>query len=140
MCSACFCRPFAGALVDRWGSRLIAALGTVALAGSAIVALTGVHFIHFLASSLLLGLGWNLMVIAGTTLLAEGHAAHERGQAQALMELANGGVAVLMSFGSGALLASIGWAAINWVMLPLLVLATTMLWRSRGSTVATAPY
>ena len=119
---------FAGALVDRWGSRRVAMLGSAILATSAAVALSGQDFAHFLASSLLLGLGWNLMLIAGTTLLAEAHAEHERGPAQALMELSNGTTAVLMSFGSGALLAGVGWIAINLAMLPLLAFALTLLW------------
>ncbi|MDQ0036370.1 MFS family permease [Variovorax boronicumulans] len=119
---------FAGALIDRWGSRRVAMLGAATLACSALAALSGASFSLFLASSLLLGLGWNLMLIAGTTLLAEGHAEHERGSAQALMELGNGGTAVLMSLGSGALLAGIGWTAINLVMLPLLAFALSLLW------------
>jgi len=35
---------------------------------------------------------------------------------------------VLMSFGSGALLAGVGWTAINLAMLPLLAFALTLLW------------
>jgi len=119
---------FAGKLVDRWKSRRVATLGALLLAASAGVALTGISPGQFLASSFLLGAGWNLMIIAGTTLLAEGHAPHERGHAQALMELCNGGVAATMSFGSGAILAGLGWAAINAVMLPLLAVALLVLW------------
>lgn len=125
---------FAGSLVDRWGSLRIAALGSAILAASAAVALAGDAFPLFLMSSLLLGLGWNLMMIAGTTLLAAGHSEHERGQAQALMELTNGGVAVLMSFGSGVLLVGAGWTAINAAMLPLLALAAAMLWLNQRPT------
>lgn len=119
---------FAGPLVDRWGSRRVAGAGALALVGSATVALSGLGFAQFLASSLLLGVGWNLMLIAGTTLLSENHAEHQRGPAQALMELCNGGMAVAMSFGSGALLSGIGWTAINAAMLVLLAVALGLLW------------
>lgn len=118
---------FAGALVDRWGSRRVAALGAGCLAASACVALTGNAFMPFFVSSFLLGVGWNLMIIAGTTLLGESHAPQERGQAQALMELTNSGTAALMSFASGALLNGLGWSAINLAMLPLLALAVGLL-------------
>lgn len=118
---------FSGTLVDRFGSRPIATAGAGCLAASAAVALSGVSFTDFLASSFLLGTGWNLMVIAGTTLLAESHAPEERGQAQALMQLANGIVAALMSFASGALLTGVGWTAINAVMLPMLAVAAALL-------------
>ena len=119
---------FAGPLVDRFGARRVAAVGAAAIAASACTALSGVEMAHFFASSLLLGLGWNLMLIAGTTLLAENHAPQERGAAQALMELCNGATAVAMSFGSGALLAGVGWTAINLAALPLLALACAALW------------
>ncbi|MFT4241398.1 MAG: MFS transporter [Acidovorax sp.] len=122
---------FSGLLVDRVGSRPVAAAGTLCLAASACVALSGAAFTEFLASSFLLGTGWNLMVIAGTTLLAESHAPEERGQAQALMQLANGSVAAAMSFASGALLAGVGWTAINAVALPLLAVAAGLLFMRR---------
>ncbi|MEP6722104.1 MAG: MFS transporter [Variovorax sp.] len=121
---------FAGALVDRWKSRRVAVLGAAALAVSATIALSGVTPERFLLSSLLLGVGWNLMIIAGTTLLAESHEPAERGHAQALMELGNGSVAALMSLGSGALLAGAGWSAINALILPALALAMLGLWRT----------
>ncbi|MFC4861192.1 MFS transporter [Pseudomonas sp. MAHUQ-62] len=117
----------AGPLVDRLGSRRIAVLGSLILLGSAAIALTGLQQSHFLASSFLLGIGWNLMLVAGTTLLGEGHNANERGQAQGLMELGNGLVAACASFTSGALISGIGWNAVNLGMLPLLVVALLML-------------
>jgi predicted MFS family arabinose efflux permease len=129
---------FAGGLVDRWGSRRVAALGAACIALSACVALGGSTFAPFFASSFLLGVGWNLMIIAGTTLLGESHAPQERGQAQALMELTNSSTATLMSFASGALLNGLGWPAINLAMLPLLAVAAGLLWTGRGQPKATA--
>lgn len=72
---------------------------------------------------LLLGTGWNLMVAAGTTLLASAHEPAERGKAQGLMELANGSVAAGAVFASGALITGLGWFQVNLAMLPLLVIA-----------------
>lgn len=117
----------AGPLVDRLGSRRVAFIGIAALAASAAIALSGQQHELFLASSFLLGIGWNLMLVAGTTLLGSGHAPAERGQAQGLMELANGAVAACASFASGALISTVGWAPVNIAMLPLLVLAALAL-------------
>lgn len=117
----------AGPLVDKLGSRRIALLGCAILLASAAVALSGIGQTHFLISSFLLGLGWNLMLVAGTTLLGEGHVAEERGQAQGLMELGNGLVAASASFASGALVAGAGWNAVNIGMLPLLGIALLIL-------------
>ena len=118
----------AGPLVDRLGSRRVAVLGGSILLASAGVALAGLSQGHFLVSSFLLGLGWNLALIAGTTLLAEGHSASERGQAQGVMELVNGSTAACASFASGALITGLGWTAINIGVLPLVGVALVMLW------------
>jgi len=117
----------AGPLVDKLGSRRIALLGSLILVGSAGIALSGLGQTHFLLSSFLLGLGWNLMMVAGTTLLAEGHSNEERGHAQGLMELGNGSVAASASFASGALISGIGWSAVNIGVLPLVAIALLML-------------
>ena len=113
----------AGPLVDRLGGRRVAGIGTALLVFSAATALSGQQQLHFLLSSLLLGAGWNLMLIAGTTLLAAAHRPEERGRAQGLMELANGSIAAVGAFASGALITGMGWQLVNLAMLPLLVLA-----------------
>ncbi len=113
----------AGPLVDRLGSRRVALLGITLLGLSAGIALSGQTLGHFLASSGLLGIGWNLLLVAGTTLLGSGHSPAERGQAQGLMELGNGTMAALASFASGALISGVGWNPLNLLMLPLLALA-----------------
>ncbi|MBD9484280.1 MFS transporter [Pseudomonas sp. PDM14] len=117
----------AGPLVDRLGSRRVAFIGIALLAVSAAIALSGQAHGQFLLSSFLLGIGWNLMLVAGTTLLGSGHAPAERGQAQGLMELGNGAVAAAASFASGALISTVGWAPVNIAMVPLLVLAALAL-------------
>lgn len=113
----------AGPLVDRLGCRRVALLGIVLLTASATIALTGELQSYFLASSMLLGMGWNLMLVAGTTLLGQGHTSEERGQAQGLMELGNGAVAAAASFASGMLISGLGWNPVNLAMLGLLVVA-----------------
>lgn len=113
----------AGPLVDRLGCKRVALLGIALLTTSAAIALSGERQSYFLVSSLLLGMGWNLMLVAGTTLLGQGHAADERGQAQGLMELGNGSVAAAASFASGALISGLGWNPVNLAMLGLLVVA-----------------
>lgn len=113
----------AGPLVDRLGSRRVALLGIALVSLSAGIALSGQAKAQFLISSCLLGMGWNLMLVAGTTLLGTGHTPTERGQAQGLMELGNGTMAALASFASGALISGIGWNPVNLAILPLLALA-----------------
>lgn len=126
----------AGRLVDTLGSRRVAVIGSGVLLVSAAIAMSGITRDQFLISSFLLGLGWNLMLIAGTTLLAQGHTPAERGHAQGLMELGNGSVAASASFASGALISTIGWNAVNISILPLIVIVLLMLIPSRRTQLA----
>ncbi len=120
----------AGKLVDRFGARRIAWLGTALLAASAMAALVGMGFVPFLVSSLLLGAGWNCMLLAGTTLLAKSCPAADQPVAQPLMEWANSGAAALMSFSCGVLVQTLGWQAINVAMLLVLALLVWQLLRA----------
>lgn len=122
----------AGSLVDRYGARAIACLGTALLVISALIAFQGLSHLHFIGSSFLLGAGWNLMLVAGTTQLSAGHGSHERANAQGLMELANGAIAAVMSFTSGALIAQAGWTAVNMLVLPALALVLIVQIRRRA--------
>ncbi|WP_370678746.1 MFS transporter [Comamonas sp. GB3 AK4-5] len=115
----------AGPAVDRFGPARVALCGVLLLAASALWALSGTEITQFLPSSLLLGAGWNLVLLAGTNLLTRAHLPAERPLAQPMMEWSNSAMAALMSMGSGLLVQTLGWQAINWAMLPVL---TAMLW------------
>lgn len=118
----------AGPMIDRFGPRLMAVIGVGALVLSVGFAVSGISFSAFLISSFLLGIGWNLMLLAGTALLGEGHDASERGHAQSLMELGNGITGTVASLASGALIAGAGWNVINFGVLPVLIIAIVMMW------------
>src|SRR5690606_34199959 len=64
--------PVTGRLADRYGPRPIAAVGGLALLGAGLLAATAPDdSVALLAVALvLLGLGWNLGLLAGTTLIA----------------------------------------------------------------------
>ena len=119
----------AGSLVDRWGAKPVAWIGALLLAASAAIALSGLSATLFLVSSLLLGAGWNLMLLAGTTLLTLAHSPEERATAQPMMEWTNSAVAAIMSFSCGALMQTLGWQAIN--IFALVVLLAVAWWLSR---------
>lgn len=121
---------FAGPAVDCFGARRLAWLGAALLAASAGVALIGMQFMPFLVSSLLLGAGWNLMILAGTSLLNQTSTPQERAQAQPMMEWSNNGSAALMLLSCGVLIQTLGWQAVNAAMLLTLAL---LVWQGSRS-------
>ena len=129
---------FAGPALDRWGPRCVAGAGIALLAVSAGWALSSAHQTQFLISSLLLGAGWNLLLLAGTRLLTLSYQPHERRVAQPMMEWGNNAMAALMSLGSGLLVQTLGWQAINLAMLPVLGAMLWVLLRHRHTHPSTA--
>lgn len=116
--------------MDRWGTRKVAFVALLLLAASASLAIARQSTVFFLASSVLLGAGWNLMLLAGTTQLSQAHTPQERVVAQPLMEWANSASAALMSLLCGVLVQTLGWQAINVAMLlAVLALSAWMLRR-----------
>ncbi|MBT6273472.1 MAG: MFS transporter [Chromatiales bacterium] len=128
---------FSGKLVDRFGPAAISVAGAGVFAVSIALAATDTVFTHFLVSSLLLGAGWNLMYVAGTTLIARSHTDSERGRVQGAAELGIALVAALSAIASGGLLAYLGWAAVNLGAIPLLICAVGIsIWFSLSSEAA----
>tara|TARA_R110002095_G_scaffold162088_2_gene140527 strand:+ start:566 stop:1846 length:1281 start_codon:yes stop_codon:yes gene_type:complete len=120
---------FTGHLIARFGVERIMGLGILILGGAGVVALQGVELENFFIALILLGLGWNFGFIGATTMLAGAHAPHERGRMQGLNDLVVFGGVTLASLASGGLMNCSGgspvegWAAVNWAMIPFLVLA-----------------
>jgi MFS family permease len=120
---------FTGHLIARFGVERIMGLGILILGAAGVVALQGVALENFYVALILLGLGWNFGFIGATTMLAGAHAPHERGRMQGLNDLIVFGGVTMASLASGGLMncsggsAVEGWAAVNWAMIPFLVLA-----------------
>mgnify|MGYP000294518967 CR=1 FL=1 len=118
-----------GHLIVRFGVERIVATGLLILAGAGAVALSGVQLEHFFVALVLLGIGWNFGFIGATTMLASGHAPHERGRMQGMNDMIVFGGVTAASLSSGALMncsggsVQQGWQLVNIAMLPFLVLA-----------------
>ncbi len=116
-----------GPLIVRFGAPKIMAVGLAALAFCGFVAMTGITFVHFSVALGLLGIGWNFGFIGATALLASAHRPEERARIQGLNDFLVFGLVTVASFGSGALMAGIGWTAVNAAMLPALAVAALAL-------------
>ena len=118
---------FTGPLIVRYGAPRIISIGLVALAACSVVAIMGISFTHFGIALGLLGIGWNFGFIGATALLAGAHLPEERARVQGLNDFLVFGLVTIASLSSGALMASIGWEAVNVAMLPFLTVAALAL-------------
>ncbi len=112
---------FMGRLINRFGATRIIACGMVLLLAASVTAITGTSLVHFYAALALSGLGWNFGYIGSTSLLGASVSARERGPVQGLNETLVALVATITSFGSGAMIAGLDWAAVPYATLPVLV-------------------
>ena len=126
---------FTGHLIIRFGVERIMGLGLIILAGAGVVALSGMELPNFFFALMLLGLGWNFGFIGATTLLTSAHAPHERGRVQGMNDAIVFGCVTIASIASGGLMNCTGgsvvqgWAAVNYAMVPFLLMAgTALLW------------
>ncbi len=112
---------FSGKLIDRFGIRAIAIAGCALLSLSAIISITDKALINFYSALFLLGVGWNFLFVAGTTLMTASHRPEERGKVQGFAEFAVATAGTASAFCSGVLLNAWGWETINAVVLGVLI-------------------
>jgi MFS family permease len=126
---------FTGSLIERFGVLRVMLTGVVLLAGHVLMTLTGTGLQSFASALVMLGVGWNLLYIGGTTLLTSTYSAGERARAQAANDMSIFVVGLLSSLSAGALLQAVGWQALNLLLLPWLLAAAMALiglaWTSR---------
>jgi predicted MFS family arabinose efflux permease len=93
----------------------------------AVIGLSGITAMHFWATLIVLGIGWNFGFVGASALVLETHRPEERNKVQAFNDFLVFGTMAVGSFSSGQLLANYGWAAVNWVVFPPVFLGVTVL-------------
>lgn len=126
---------FTGSLIARYGVLPVMFTGVLLLGGHVVGALSGTEFFDFAAALVLLGVGWNFLYIGGTTLLTDTYTAAEKSKAQAINDMTVAAVGLACSFSAGGLLAALGWATMNALLVPWLVAAAAAIawlgWKRR---------
>jgi MFS family permease len=109
-----FFAPVGGVLCDRYGSTTTVQLGAVTLIAAGVSgALAPASSAPWLTLSLfLLGLGWSLSLVGGSTLLTQAVPLERRAAAQGNADLAVGMAGASGGLGSGLVLAASGFVAI----------------------------
>lgn len=118
---------FTGALIARFGAPKIVAAGLLLEAGAAGIGLSGITAMHFWATLIVLGVGWNFSFIGASALVLETHRPQERNKVQAFNDFLVFGMMAIGSFSSGQLLANYGWSAVNMVVFPPALLGLVVL-------------
>ena len=124
-----------GSIIARIGARMTAGIGLTLTLGCALVALNGVTTWHFDLALILLGVGWNFGFIGATALLAQGYRPEDAIKAQVMNEQLVFGVMAIASVGSGVMLQTLGWQALNVLAIPVATGALALLawgdWREK---------
>ena len=116
-----------GALIARFGVYVVMAAGVAVLAASAAAGWVGHSAPHYVAALILLGVGWNFIFTAGSTLITTTYSHAERFKAQGLNDLIVFGTMALMTLAAGMLLELVGWRGLLLCTLPFLVAMLALL-------------
>jgi MFS family permease len=118
---------FTGSLIARFGAPRIVALGLSLEGAAAVIGLSGITAMHFWATLIVLGVGWNFAFVGASALVLETHRPQERNKVQAFNDFLVFGMMAVGSFSSGQLLAHYGWSAVNLVVFPPVLLGLAVL-------------
>lgn len=118
---------FTGSLIARFGTERLIGAGLVLFGASASVAMSGTSVAHFWIALILLGLAWNFGFVGATAMVTECHRPSERSRVQSFNDFLIFGAMMLGSFGSGQILATAGWTAVNQVVVPAAAAAAALL-------------
>jgi MFS family permease len=109
-----------GRIILRFGERNTMLFGGALLSMCAVVSLVGQHVMHYWLGLVVLGVGWNLLFVSGTTLLARNFRGANRHRAQAINEFTVFGSQACASLLAGLAVQQIGWRMLNLATVPLL--------------------
>jgi len=113
---------FTGFVLERLGVLRVVALGILSMLASAVLGIASRELVQFGGALILLGIGWNLLFVAGTVLLGRSYRPAERFKAQAANEFTIFGTQALASLSAGTVLFRADWITLNLITLPLLLL------------------
>jgi MFS family permease len=123
-----------GKLTDKWGRGPVIIVGSFFLIISCLMAAPSDKLVPLVIALFLLGLGWNLAYVAGSTLLADQLAPEERAKVQGFNDLLLNLGSAASQMGSGLVYGSGGYGVmgITAAILAFVPLIAAVWWQSRG--------
>jgi len=123
---------FTGFLVEKLGILRLMVLGLLVMLTCAGLASVNQELLGFWGALVLLGIGWNLLFVGGTTLLTRSYRPPERFKAQAVNDFTVFGIQALASLSAGTVIYLANWNILILLTLPFLVVLLAGLILLRG--------
>lgn len=122
-----------GWLIDRFGLVRVMKGGIALMLLCVIAAVINRHLAHYWFGLVLLGVGWNLLFVGGTTLLTQNYRPNERFKAQAFNDFTVYGLQATASLSAGAIIFYAGWETVNLITIPWLLIILVVLLKMNQS-------
>ena len=120
---------FTGGLIKRFGVLKIMVSGLIAYLICMALGYAG-HFVHnYWLALVLLGIGWNFLFVAGTSLLPQTHTSGERFKVQAFNEFFLFTSQAIASLSAGWIVFEFGWETLLLITIPFILIQFAALWR-----------
>ena len=114
---------FTGSLISIFGIRSIMSAGLVLYLAGIIMALSGLQFWYYFATLFFVGLGWNFLYIAGTSLITLVAEPEERGRVQGVTDMTVFTAVACASLSAGIIHSIGGWQVMVFVaLLPISII------------------
>ena len=111
-----------GNLINKFGSSKVMHAGVIVLLFSIFFNFINQSIYNYSIGLILLGLGWNLLFISGTSLLISSYRSEEKFRAQGLNDFIVFGTQAIGALSAGILLNIFGWKLINIFCISLLII------------------
>ncbi len=133
--------PLSGRIADRFGARtaIYSGLGVLVLSVTTVVLAPTSHDVGLPLGLFLLGYGWNLGFVAGSSLLTSGLSLAERTRVQGVADGVVWSSAALSSLSSGVIVAGASYTALGLLGLGLLIPPAALLLARRGAVAVGRP-
>ena len=117
-------------MIKKYGHSKIMYSGIIILTICIFLNFINQNFYNYLFGLILLGIGWNFLFIAGTSLLIISYKPEEKFRAQGLNDFLVSGTQAIGALSAGLLLNFLGWQIINLLCIPLLILVVFVVFRA----------
>lgn len=123
----------AGSLIAKYGYQKVVMLGFVLFFGGIAAGLSGITVVHFFITNVMIGAGWNFMLVGATALLVTCHTEEEKGKVQGANDTIAYILAAISSFFAGYLQIEFGWNAVMIAIIPQVLIVGAAVWWMRAA-------